>query len=390
MRLIPSDPDIETLVGRIKRKDLDLQPDFQRGEIWPQAKQQRLIDSILRDWHVPPIHVILEGEGRRTSVLDGQQRLAAIRDFVLNKFPVDGHIEPHSDEISSFHRSYFYELPTDIQRTFLSFPIRMFTIVDYRSSEPGELFYRLNQPTTLTAAEQRNAFFGKARIQVKDLVNHAESSSLDYPALGFSNTRLSYDDVITRALFLIDLRTLKRKVTSSALADKYRSGDDFSRSSVDLIHSSIEILERAQRLSKSGIKLSKGGAQTWLIFISQILLNSPFIFKNDDISRFVFLFEGDKSKPLSSFESVSSKFKQRLFSSYEIRSASRVSDILSVQVRDLVTWIYFFEYCRLSGAKIRPTLKREKIELFDFSASKLNDISSLEQLAESLDWGDKL
>ena len=58
MRLLPSDPDVETIVGRIKNGDIDLQPEFQRGEVWSKLKKQRLIDSILRDWHVPPIHVI--------------------------------------------------------------------------------------------------------------------------------------------------------------------------------------------------------------------------------------------------------------------------------------------------------------------------------------------
>ncbi len=33
MRLIPSDPDIQTVFSRIKDGSLDLQPDFQRGEV---------------------------------------------------------------------------------------------------------------------------------------------------------------------------------------------------------------------------------------------------------------------------------------------------------------------------------------------------------------------
>ncbi|WEL43147.1 DUF262 domain-containing protein [Pseudomonas sp. CBSPBW29] len=86
MRLIPSDPDVETLVSRINSGEVDLQPDFQRGEVWSKSKKQRLIDSILRDWHVPPIHVIEDNYTGRLEVLDGQQRLAAIRDFVAGDF----------------------------------------------------------------------------------------------------------------------------------------------------------------------------------------------------------------------------------------------------------------------------------------------------------------
>jgi Protein of unknown function DUF262 len=94
MRLLPSDPDVETIVSRIKSKDIDLQPEFQRGEVWSKPRKQRLIDSILRDWHVPPIHVIENATSKKQEVLDGQQRLASIRDFVDNQFAVDGRIEP--------------------------------------------------------------------------------------------------------------------------------------------------------------------------------------------------------------------------------------------------------------------------------------------------------
>src|SRR5262249_53423944 len=47
-----------TIVSRINSGDINLQPHFQRGEVWSEAKRQKLIDSILRDWRVPPIHVI--------------------------------------------------------------------------------------------------------------------------------------------------------------------------------------------------------------------------------------------------------------------------------------------------------------------------------------------
>src|SRR5690349_23840322 len=101
MRSLPSDPDIRTIVSRIDTKDLNLQPEFQRGEVWSKLKKQRLIDSILRDWHVPPIHVIENPKSRKQEVLDGQQRLAAIRDFVQGSFTVDGSIQPYDEGINS-------------------------------------------------------------------------------------------------------------------------------------------------------------------------------------------------------------------------------------------------------------------------------------------------
>ena len=92
MKCQTTDLEIETLVNRIRNKDMDLQPDFQRGEIWPVQKKKKLIDSILRGWKIPPIHVVTN-ENSVDEVLDGQQRLAAIRDFCDNIICIDGNIE---------------------------------------------------------------------------------------------------------------------------------------------------------------------------------------------------------------------------------------------------------------------------------------------------------
>src|SRR5690606_1739421 len=100
MHLTPSDPDIATLYRKISQNRLDLQPNFQRGEVWGKGKKQRLIDSILRGWHIPPIHVIQVPGSDKQEVLDGQQRLAAIRDFIRGDFSIKGDHDPIDTEIS--------------------------------------------------------------------------------------------------------------------------------------------------------------------------------------------------------------------------------------------------------------------------------------------------
>ncbi|MEU4160023.1 DUF262 domain-containing protein [Actinoplanes sp. NPDC026670] len=153
MKFQTSDPDIATIFRRIQKNAIDLQPDFQRGEVWGVGKKQKLIDTILRRWHVPPIHLVAKGGGK-FDVLDGQQRLTAIRDFLENTFPVDGTVEPIVDEIASLNGLKFEELPEDVRDEFESFAIRVFELHDYTPDEPHELFFRLNQPMTLTEAEK--------------------------------------------------------------------------------------------------------------------------------------------------------------------------------------------------------------------------------------------
>lgn len=93
MKCETSNIEIETIYHRIINGDINLQPDFQRGEIWPILKKRKLIDSILRGWKIPPIHVV-HGSFAIDEVLDGQQRLAAIRDFLEDRFTVNGMLEP--------------------------------------------------------------------------------------------------------------------------------------------------------------------------------------------------------------------------------------------------------------------------------------------------------
>lgn len=152
MKCQTTDLEIETLVNRIRNKDIDLQPDFQRGEIWTVQKKKKLIDSILRGWKIPPIHVV-PNEYSIDEVLDGQQRLAAIRDFCDNIICIDGNIEPIDPTITQLNGKFYRDLPIEWQRKVRQYSILIVRLTEFNPQEPAELFYRLNQPSALTSAE---------------------------------------------------------------------------------------------------------------------------------------------------------------------------------------------------------------------------------------------
>ena len=65
-----------------KRRDRYEIPDWQREEVWNNAKKQKLVDSILRGWKLPKFYFLLTGSTpKEYDVLDGQQRLSAIWEF---------------------------------------------------------------------------------------------------------------------------------------------------------------------------------------------------------------------------------------------------------------------------------------------------------------------
>lgn len=401
MQLIPSDPDVQTVFLRIQNGDIDLQPDFQRGEVWSYAKRQKLIDSMLRNWHVPPIHVIVEEEGQRISVLDGQQRLAAIRDFIECRLSVNGDIEPFNEKIAQLGGLTFDELPIEVRRKFMQFPLRIFTIKDYEPSEPGELFFRLNQPSSLTAAEQRNAFFGSARKQVKELVRISEDLSFNFGIFGFSNARMAYDDVFAKVLYLLDSGSLRGKITSNVLADKYRSSTPYSEKSVSLLTHALEVLGDLNYRTDGSIKLNKATAQSWLTFIAVLAKYSKSFASSDLITGFMLDFEESRYAYTSSMKRRSSlrkkdpsldSFLEISFFEYESRSTARVADVSSVVIRDIVIWLLFFIYVESKELRI-PVMSESKNSLKEIAFSGLSyltEFSSIDWLAEELGWGSEL
>lgn len=345
MRYYPSEPDIATLMNRIWMGDIDLQPDFQRGDVWPLSKKQRLIDTILRSWIVPP--VILVSSNERLQILDGQQRLASIRDFCGNEFSIDGNQEPKNQHIKSLDGKFYKDLPEQVKKAFDRTPIRMYEITDYSSDEPAEVFFRLNQPTALTSAERRNAIFGKVRHQIRALAERLIAHPLIPEALGFNNSRMAYDDVLARVAFTLHVGSLRKKISDQGVNELYRSPYPLSKAVEERLDSSLESLIKSledyyRHPNTQKFKLNKATLYSWLIFLSRIPSNAE-----NQAQFFLPRFESQRLKSASYEDSHSSPRPDPILSVYADRATSRVSDVNSVILRDLalaLAWRGFDEF----------------------------------------------
>jgi Protein of unknown function DUF262 len=68
---------------------LDLRPFYQRRPRWTPEKQSLLIESFIMNIPVPPVF-LYEKDYNSYEVMDGQQRITAIRDFYENRFELCG------------------------------------------------------------------------------------------------------------------------------------------------------------------------------------------------------------------------------------------------------------------------------------------------------------
>lgn len=388
MQLRPSDPDIRTIVTRIEEKSIDLQPDFQRGLVWPLEKQQRLIDTILRNWHVPPVHLIAGKNGSQV-VLDGQQRLRSIFGFFANMFSVNGSIEPMATEIQDLHGRYYRDLPLEVRRTFDKYPIRVIEVYDYSPGEPYELFYRLNQPTPLTSAERRNALFGPARDQVRRLAD-----LLDAGMLGFSNSRMAYDDSVARFCLQLEYGTLRTRVGSQSITDKYRSGKGFDVVVIRRAEETVSCFVHATTNISKPIRFNKATLHTWLCVIataireraSEFLSSLPEYLAWFEESRSLLRGSSNLSGPFSS-QKLLNVIDEQLLMIFNDRATSRVLDVSSAILRDAIVWSLYVR--RLNRAET-PLLERLNFVIKAMERGDRLPEMQILQILEQGQWGDRL
>lgn len=389
MKCESTDLEIETIVNRIKNEDMDLQPDFQRGEIWTLQKKQKLIDSILRGWKIPPIHVIHNNQSI-DEVLDGQQRLAAIRDFYDNIICIDGKILPENSELIQLDGMHYRDLPKKWQRQFRQYSIVIIRLTEYQPEEPAELFYRLNQPTALTSAEQRNAYIGVTRDQVKELSNKFVALGASKETIGFSNSRLAYDEIISKFCFSVETGTLKKKITSNDISIQYRQAIPFSDECIRIVSKTLEkFMECIIGWDDFKYSFNKATIFSWFVFIRRNLSLSDTELKNV-IGYFEFcraFIKGKYKKVDQRYIEVFSSLQKRnsffeiMLNTFNQRSSMGSTDALSIIYRDIIITVF------------RDMLWGNETELIQYTINTFKELENLnytlEKIVEKYNWGEK-
>ena len=142
MDVARDDLELELLVARMDRRELDLRPDRPGDGRWDRSRQQRFIDTILRGWCVPAVHIGGAGPAEPEVVLDGGQRLHAIAQFLR-------------DELTGPDGLRFSDLPVEVRRRVRRFRLPVVTLSDYHAAELAELLDRLHEPSRVSAPPER-------------------------------------------------------------------------------------------------------------------------------------------------------------------------------------------------------------------------------------------
>jgi len=145
---------------------LELQPDFQRRELWTQAARVMLIDSILKNIPIPKFYARrkVRDDATYREVIDGQQRLRAILDFRHGRFALTS---PPCEERFSGKR--FEDLEQDDRDLFTNYRIDMNEITSATDDEVRQIYLRINKyMKQLNKQELRRADFPGDFLEISE------------------------------------------------------------------------------------------------------------------------------------------------------------------------------------------------------------------------------
>lgn len=224
MKRYPDHKPISSICRREPK--IDPKPEYQRAPVWSKKQKQLLIDTILRDLDIPKLYLRNLHSGEyEAEVVDGQQRLRAIWEYRKNEYPLSKDADP-VDEVEIAGLTYD-GLSEDLKDKFDSYTLDLVMLDDCELDEVEEMFVRLQNGSTLRAAEKRNALPGDMKHFIREVAKHPL-----FENCGFENKRFQFDHVAGQCM-LIEREAAPKNIKNSDLDKLYIENEDFDPNCAD-------------------------------------------------------------------------------------------------------------------------------------------------------------
>lgn len=207
---------------------LDLQPDYQRGYIWKPDFKDKLIYSIIKQYPTGSISIrsltTPNSKGAKEEVVDGQQRLTTIKNFVSNEYIIrsewsrkiieliilylgDNFQDPKLEKLKkklnskSIIRLKFEDLPPIIQGNINAYNIPVTYIANASDSQIREYFRFLQNQERLRAGEIIKSM---PATNLETFLKNIIDKNKFMDIIGFSDNRAEFDKIFYSVIGLID------------------------------------------------------------------------------------------------------------------------------------------------------------------------------------------
>ncbi|KAJ8090092.1 hypothetical protein PM082_018672 [Marasmius tenuissimus] len=188
---------IQGLFEQLDKGYIDINPDYQRDVVWKQDRQEGLIESLFKNYYVPPIlfSTCMDKEGAEfKTCMDGKQRLTSIQSFLKGIIPFK---DTETDDILWFTdnqevkiRGLKRLLPQRLRDIFCSKQISCVEYEEISDDDQRDIFIRVQKGMALTGPEKLRAMGGPRREFIDALVKkHVTEDGLRHKEVGWGSER---------------------------------------------------------------------------------------------------------------------------------------------------------------------------------------------------------
>lgn len=257
LRTQPYDKSIIDLIGMIERKEMILNPDFQRNMVWDNKKASQLIESVWLNIPIPQVFVSVEEDGCWV-VIDGQQRLTSLYRFYKNEFSLRG-----LEVLTELNKEKYSTLEDKARRLFNGGNIRIVAI--HEDSHPDikfDIFMRINQGAVqLNDQELRNCMF---RGSLNSLLHELALNSNLLEILNLEKPHKRFKDLeIILRYFSLSASSIKSFEDYPSVMKKFLN--DFMRENANIQEKELNILKTKfeENIKKVYVLFGKNSFKKW-------------------------------------------------------------------------------------------------------------------------------
>lgn len=360
---------------------------------WPEHRKRLLLDSVLRGWPVGPVYVLVDAERART-VVDGGQRLAALREFVAGELDLDGRVAPRDEVLVEVDGKTYNELPSGLRAAINDYPL---VVIEFHGPTSGELrpaLLRLNGADQLSATQRDVMEAGALAEQVRELTAKAVDWGLTRDRIGFSNTGLAYEDALTRVMLAVEHRDLRSADSRSPVARaRIKDGGEVSPEVYEDVSTALRCLVTLPVVDEPAVRFGKATMISWLL----LLLRARRSF-GSGVEHYVgYLMEWFEPQRRRLAAGIDTETKApvrgklanlpagKLLSVFNERAAVEAMTGESVAVRDAILWMFLVG---IGGAPTQDTLPVPQIVDLNHRLSSASDLDgALADAIRAGEWG---